>query len=121
MRKFFKFCFLAGCAALIGGCDTRQTLSDDKIYFFYQTTCPHCHAALQYINEVAPDVQIELYEISGQGRDLFMQCVEKFDLPRNEIGTPLICMGDNYIIGWSDEEALKFNDYVVDFITTSLE
>lgn len=120
MRGLLKFGALALAIACLGACEKRQTLSEDKIYFFYQTTCPHCHVALQHINEVAPNIEIELYEISGEGRDLFLQCVEKFDLPRQAIGTPLICMGDNYIMGWSAEEAVKFDEYVTDFVMTPL-
>lgn len=67
---------------------------------------------------VAPE--LEIYEISGTGRDLFMQCVKKFDLPHKDIGTPLICMGDNYLIGWSEEEAKKFDSFVQPFLTSEV-
>lgn len=110
MKKFLLFLFMT--IPLISGCQKKEKLEDDKVYFFYQTTCPHCHIALEDINRIAPDLELYMYEISGSGRELFIQCVEKFDLPRNQIGTPLICMGNSYIMGWSGEEAIKFADYV---------
>ena len=118
MKNISKF-FVAGisCIALLTACskDDANKLDPNKIYFFYQSTCPHCHHALEYINRSAPDVSLEMVSIDGPGRDLFLQCVEKFDLPRNAIGTPLICMGDNYLMGWSPEYEIKFDEYIAPY------
>lgn len=117
MKRFSKLfimclgvCILAAC----GGNDENK-LNPDKVYFFYQSTCPHCHHALEYINRTAPDVPIEILSVDGTGRDLFIQCVEKFDLPRDAIGTPLICMGDNYLMGWAPEYEVQFDQYIAPY------
>lgn len=47
----------------------------------------------------------------GNGFELFKACGEKFRLG-NSIGTPLFCMGDKYLIGWSENNARKFDEYV---------
>ena len=39
-------------------------------------------------------------------------CAEKFDLPQNRLGTPLICMGNNYILGWSEKAPATFEAYL---------
>ena len=115
MKKSLLYIFLAFIGVcLLSGCDkgNEVKLESDKIYFFYQSTCPHCHHALEYINRAAPDVTLEMFSIEGEGRDLFIECARKFNLPRNSIGTPLICMGDNYIMGWSQSYEVLFDEYV---------
>lgn len=114
----FKFLIMSvSCIALLSACNQENAnkLDPNKVYFFYQSTCPHCHHALEYINRSAPEVSLEMLSIDGPGRELFIQCVEKFDLPRNSIGTPLICMGDNYLMGWSSEYEIKFDEYIAPY------
>ncbi len=120
MKKLFA---IFACAICFFGCDKTEKvfLDSQKVYFFYSSTCPHCHEAIEYINDVAPGLELEIFEVRGVGRDLFLQCVEKFDIPGDVIGTPLICMGDNYIMGWSPVEAVKFDEYVKPFIMTQLK
>lgn len=115
MRKLLFFiAFFVTAIPFLSGCsdNKKNELDPNKIYFFYQSTCPHCHHALEYINRVAPNVEMEMVSIDGEGRSLFIKCVEKFNLPQNSIGTPLICMGDNYLMGWSDSYEEKFDEYV---------
>lgn len=118
MKRIFNY-LMAGvsCVALLTACskDEAKKLDPNKVYFFYQSTCPHCHHALEYINRSAPDVSLEMISIDGPGRDLFIQCVEKFNLPRDAIGTPLICMGDNYLMGWSPAYEVKFDEYIAPY------
>lgn len=94
----------------------ENVLESDKIYNFYQPSCPHCHEAINYINAKYPNVKMELVNITS-GHDnynLFMQCAKKFRLGR-EIGTPLFCMGNQYIMGWSQQQQEEFDEYVKDF------
>lgn len=117
MSRLFNVMLGGVIAVTIAACgtDDANKLNPDKVYFFYQQTCPHCHHALEYINRTAPDVPMEMVSIDGAGRDLFIECVEKFDLPRDAIGTPLICMGDNYLMGWATEYEAKFDQYIAPY------
>ena len=84
------------------GCKNSDTdIRPDKVYFFYSDTCPHCHDALDYINQKYPD--------------LFTRCAAKFKLGRR-IGTPLFCMGDNYIMGWAPQYQSRFDNYIKPFL-----
>lgn len=96
---------------------TKQSeIQDNKIYFFYSTGCPHCHDALAYINQKYPDLKLSMVNVSNRdGYNLFIKCAKKFNLG-NQIGTPLFCMGNKYIMGWSDEYAKKFDNDVKPFI-----
>lgn len=91
----------------------------DKIYFFYQNTCPHCHTAMEYINnnyENLPLVMINIGDVKGYR--LFIQSVKKFELG-NQVGTPLIVMNDSYIMGWSDESISLFDEQVKELLNKS--
>ncbi len=78
-------------------------LASDKIYFFTHKGCPYCEMAEAYIGQNMQDVAIEQVDIDKPGgMFLFRKCVQKFKLGR-EVGTPLFCMGDDYLMGWSEE------------------
>ena len=86
-----------------------------KIYFFFSDTCPHCHDALRYIERKYPDLQYSMVNVANPaGYDLFVKCARKFNLGRN-IGTPLFCMGSNYLMGWAPEYEARFDQYVKPF------
>lgn len=119
MKKLFYILVLA--AGFVSACGKSNTpeqgvLQPDKIYFFYSQTCPHCHDALKYINKKYPGLQLSMINVSNaSGMDLLLRCAKKFKLGRN-IGTPLFCMGDEYIMGWAPEYEKKFDDAVKPFL-----
>ena len=97
--------------------DPTHRIDDEHIYFFTQSMCPHCNHAAAYITENYPDLKIEYLEITDpKNQDSFIACADKFYLNKRQLGTPLICMGQHYILGWSQEEQNKFDVYVKDFI-----
>ncbi len=99
---------------------TEQTetssLSDKQIYFFHAMGCPHCHDALSYIKKKYPNLHMEAKNVaSSDGYELFLECADKFNLGR-QIGTPLFCMGKNYIMGWGKASEKQFDEYVKPYI-----
>ena len=114
--KFFKI-FIA-CMFCFGviACNNKQDLQSDKIYFFYQESCPHCHKAKEYVDKKYPNLQMEELNIASRdARDLFIKCARKFNLG-NALGTPLFCMNNNYIMGWSKRNEKKFERLVKPFL-----
>ena len=92
-------------------------IPDDEIFVFTQKRCPHCHTAEAYLKEAYPDLQVQIKEISRrENMKLFFACGKKFNLDRSQMGTPLFCMGDNYVMGWSPAEQMKFDAYVQKFL-----
>lgn len=78
----------------------QSEIRADEIYFFYSNSCPHCHEALEYINGKYPDLKFAMVNVANpDGYELFVKCAQKFKLGKR-IGTPLFCMGDNYLMGW---------------------
>lgn len=124
MKKFWAI-MVVFMSVVVGGCEKstdkvdmvqNNQIQDDQIYFFYYNGCPYCHYALDYINEKYPDLKIVMVDIYKDGGfDLFKKCADKFNLGR-EIGTPLFCMGEHYIMGWSKGTEKQFDDYVKPFV-----
>jgi len=118
MKKFLLL--LTAVFSLLTACNDRgqnlaEEISPDKIYLFYANTCPHCHDALEYINQNYPDLPITMVNVANrQGYGLFIKCAQKFNLGR-QIGTPLFCIGNNYLMGWSPNKALEFDRLVQSF------
>lgn len=115
MRKLisalFALIIIVGCGD--AGSKNNDAINNEEIYFFYTTRCPYCHYALDFINKNYPEVELRMENVESKpSYDLFMKCAQKFDLPRNMLGTPLICIGDNYVLGWSDQSAESFGKYL---------
>ena len=93
-----------------------KNINNDHIYFFYQTSCPHCHHAVDYISQKYPNLKMISLDVRTQANfNLFLKCANKFKLDQSALGTPLICMGNHYIMGWSDADKVKFDLYVQQF------
>ena len=91
-------------------------LDSDKIYFFTKPNCPYCQRAEAYIKEKHPNLKVEYKNVNIQrNRVLFSQCARKFDIPQSQLGTPLICMGDNVLLGWSEKHRVKFEEIIKNF------
>jgi len=126
MKNILKLVIACVITFFVAACDTDESadtkalltksLSSNRVYFFYQTTCPHCHYANEYISQKYPDLKMIKLDIrSRSNASLFLKCADKFKLNHNALGTPLICMGDHYILGWSDADKAKFDSYVQKF------
>lgn len=113
MKKYILSLLLA--IGFISSCNNQPQISNDKIYFFFYDGCPYCHHAMEYINKKYPDLEMTKIDVyQAEGYKLFEACGDKFNL--ESIGTPLFCMGDKYIMGWSKNNERKFDRFVKPFI-----
>jgi len=118
MKKFLAVVLCAVGLLFTASCrqNNETKLSGDTIYFFYQDTCPHCHDAARYFKEKYPDVKIMRYDIKLPGNlRLFEQAVRQYNI-KGPTGTPLICMGKHYLMGWSENNEHLFDLYVKDYM-----
>jgi len=91
--------------------------TEGQILFFTHEGCPYCDKALQYINANYKQLPMQVLEVGKpENMKKFVACANKFKLDKQKLGTPLICMDDNYILGWSDMNAAKFRKYVKPYI-----
>lgn len=112
MKNFIGGVLIA-CGLALGlftfGCDSKAQLDPKTIYFFTKPGCPYCERAEDYIKQKYPNLSVEYKNVKEiSARDLMLACADKFNLPTNQLGTPLICMGDNFLLGWGDGAPTKF-------------
>lgn len=95
---------------------TAQILEPGKIYFFYSSSCPHCHDALKYINKKYPSLDMAMVNVGNPaGYKLLFDCAEKFKLG-SRVGTPLFCMDDKHLMGWAPEYEKQFDELVQSYL-----
>ena len=90
--------------------------NDKKIYVFFRKGCPYCIQAINFIKEEYSDLNVEMLDVANKKNvELFLKFVEKYGLDKNNIGVPFICIGDKYILGWSEKSEYFFRNYIFDF------
>lgn len=119
MKKLFLsilcICGLFGFAACSNAADESE-LTGENIYFFYQTTCPHCHDAAKYIKANYPNLKMKALDIKLPGNlKLFEKALKQYNIS-GPAGTPLLIMGKNYLMGWGESEQTKFDLYVKPYL-----
>lgn len=107
------------CAVLFfAACKERNdivSLSANEVYFFYQESCPHCHHAADYIHENHPNLAVKSLDIRMPGNmRLFEDAVKTYKVT-GSAGTPLICFGKNYIMGWGDDAPKQLDSYAEEY------
>ena len=122
--KHFGALISSVCWLLIGcGPKTNESEVCDgrKIYFFYQTSCSHCHDAAKYIKNKYPLLEIEALDVQQKKNFALLQkAAEKYQISER-IGTPLICFGNEYIMGWSEKNKRLFDVFVQPFLAEKIE
>lgn len=84
-----------------------------EIYYFYQPSCYYCEEASRFLKENHPDLKINRINIREKtGRDLFFKFAKRYTLDMNQLGTPLITLGNKYIMGWGEGAEESFNEYL---------
>ncbi len=82
------------------------------LYLFYLSTCPHCHAEIEWLNTIENKysyLKIVKYEVSTDNT-LYEKVVEKMNI--NDYHVPLTIIGNDYLIGYSESK----NDTIINLI-----
>ena len=104
---FVMSIFLSGC---------HEKASNNQIYVFSQPGCIHCEHARSYMKRYYSNYEIKEMNIhEGNNMGQLLRYAKKYHISQQDLGTPLIAMGDNYIMGWGDEQQKKFNRYAKEF------
>ena len=117
MKKFL-LTVLTGILLITGitACSEKDNMNSD-IVIFSQKGCPHCVHAMAFINgelkKTFPDISVAEYDINENRHnyELFAHTARRFQLG-DRIGTPLIVVGDNYIMGWTTENQNKLTQFI---------
>ena len=100
------------------GCNRQEdNFFQEKLYFFYSDTCPHCHDALKYIDAQYPELTLTMINVANEGGlELLIKAAQKFKLG-NRVGTPLFVWKDQYLMGWSPQNEKLFNELAQAYLT----
>jgi len=97
--------------------NSEQSLIHNKIYFFAHSMCSSCKDAYVYLHTYHKDLNIPITNMSEKhSLDLYKQCVKKFNIPNYELRLPLICMKDDYIMGWDKNSEELFQKALENYL-----
>ena len=80
-----------------------------EVDFFWAEGCPHCHdesVFLEKLEDKSPDLAVNAYEISKnqQNVKLLVDTAKRLDVDISGFPTPFTVVGDQYVIGFLNEE-----------------
>ena len=81
----------------------EETQKNEVFYFFYSATCPHCHEAMPFIEELEkerPDITFKKLEVSGNEVNLAIFRKKTAKLGIKGGGVPTFIFKDKYIVGF---------------------
>lgn len=100
---------------MLSGCNEEQNATN-RIYVFSQPGCGHCEHAKSYMSRYYQGYDIKEMNIrEGNNMGYLQRYARKFKVPAETLGTPFIVMGDNYIMGWGENQQKQFNRYAKAF------
>jgi len=111
MKKFivvilFGVCLL-GLLYMRGLNIVRKSMPNDTLIVFFQKDCPHCHAAMTFIDETVrskyPDLKIEFLDVDKRENMLKLSVVSKQHNLGSRIGTPIWVLNGKASMGWSSK------------------
>jgi hypothetical protein len=95
---------------------SEKELIDNKIYFFAHSMCHSCRDAFIYFQTYHKDLNIPIADMKySSNLNLYKQCVKKFNIKNQELRLPLICMKNNYIMGWEKYSEQQFEQALKEF------
>ena len=113
MKKILSLCLLV-VGLFLGGCDEK--VNTNRVYVFSQPGCGHCVNAHNYMDRYYKDYDIKELNIrEGSNMNYMLRYARKFKVSEQRLGTPFIIIGNNYIMGWGNEQIKEFNKLMKNF------
>ncbi len=102
----------------------NHTIPTDRLVVFSQEQCPHCHEAMAFIdNQIRPkypNLKIKILDIANKANmNKLLALVDKQQLNKNTLGTPIIVLGETTLIGWTAATEIKLINAVQRFTRKS--
>ena len=76
-----------------------------NVLFFFSPTCPHCHKVMEEDFPIFRKLfgeQLNIIEVDTSeqaGSDLYNLAVDKYKIPEDRLGVPMLVIGENVLIG----------------------
>lgn len=110
MKKFLQYFSILVVALMIPFVVSAAGKEKVKVYIFHGSTCPHCHEALEFFDELSQDDEYkDMYELikyevwnDKNNRTLMGKVAEKLNVPEEDRnGVPFIVIGEKFFSGYS--------------------
>lgn len=86
--------------------DSNKDIDKNELSVFVQDGCIHCEHAENFLNNNKFDnIKVVFYNLKDNAslNYLFKQ-VSRLNIPKENLGTPILVFGDKYIIGFGEPE-----------------
>ena len=98
-----KVLFLLVFALVSLTLSAEEAQKTERFYFFYSDSCPHCHEAMPFVEELEkefPNIEFKKLELSKapENMAIFNKKVEKLGIKGG--GVPTFVFRDQYIVGF---------------------
>lgn len=81
------------------------TLAAETLYVFHHPQCPHCHAALSFLEQQHDLLPLKILDVtSPEGREMLGQAVENLGLDKATLGVPLFVYRGRWLSGFDRPE-----------------
>lgn len=75
-----------------------------NLYLFYSSTCPHCHAEIEWLNTIKDDYSyLNIVEYEASDNFTFYESVVE-QMQINDYHVPLTIIGSDYYVGFSESK-----------------
>ena len=75
-----------------------------NLYLFYSSTCPHCHAEIEWLNTIKDDYSyLNIVEYEASDNFTFYESVVE-QIQINDYHVPLTIIGSDYYVGFSESK-----------------
>lgn len=84
-------------------------IDPNRIVFFVQQGCGHCHQALAFVNDTLkpnyPNLAIDIIDITDNHKNLakLKAVAKQYHIPPSKLGTPVILYNGKMTMGWSSK------------------
>jgi glutaredoxin len=115
MRKIL-ICLCLFLCFILTACKEEKNVASNRVYFFSQPGCIHCEHAKAYLSRYYKNYDIKELNIrEGKNMGYMLSFARHFKVPEQTLGTPFIVLGQNYVMGWGEEQQRQFNRYIRQF------
>ena len=93
--------------------------SQSVITFLHSPTCGNSCAAKKYVDETYPNAAIRYIDVDLEGNRMYLKAAKQdYGLGKNgqQIDTPVICFGNEYISGWTYEKRQLLDIYIQHYL-----
>lgn len=75
-----------------------------NLYLFYSSTCPHCHAEIEWLNTIKNNYNyLNIIEYEASANFAFYESVVE-QMQINDYHVPLTIIGSDYYVGFNDSK-----------------